>query len=217
MLNAHAPVIDPCIPKNHRAKLIEDLQDRDISFKSPAPPKHAPPRPLSGAAITCGMAAICVVLLSAVAALGHWLGAMALHHSAPLQRYTGVGDVVLYVLLGLTGVALLTTLGSAIIASSTGWRRIVDPAWHDPVSAYYGHYVIPYSDMDEKARSVWVRVVNAHRRMRQSRVVARHLIDSIRVSVILPQHMWEIARRSSRAFLPTCLERRHPQGSRHRG
>lgn len=60
---------------------------------------------------------------------------------------------------------------------------------------YHRRYVCPPRDLDATARQAWQRAIVAAKRIERSDVVREQLIDSVRVTTVLPYHLWEIAER----------------------
>lgn len=58
---------------------------------------------------------------------------------------------------------------------------------------YHRRYVVPSVDMDPEARQVWSRTARAADTITGSEVVKEQHIDSVRVSVVLPSWLWDIA------------------------
>ena len=69
------------------------------------------------------------------------------------------------------------------------WRR------RRAADAYHRRYVVPELDLRGDAVSLWQRTSRAARVIRGSEPVRRGLIDSVRVAVVLPCHLWEVAER----------------------
>jgi hypothetical protein len=61
--------------------------------------------------------------------------------------------------------------------------------------AYHRRYVVPELDLNGDAVLLWQRASRAARVIRRSEPVTRGLIDSVRVAVVLPCHLWEVAER----------------------
>jgi hypothetical protein len=61
--------------------------------------------------------------------------------------------------------------------------------------AYHRRYVVPELDLNGDAVFLWQRTSRAARVIRCSEPVRRGLIDSVRVGVVLPCHLWEVAER----------------------
>jgi serine/threonine protein kinase len=58
---------------------------------------------------------------------------------------------------------------------------------------YHKRYVHPRLDFDRDAESVWTRALAARVRITTSEVFVGQLIDSARISAVLPRYLWEIA------------------------
>jgi hypothetical protein len=65
-------------------------------------------------------------------------------------------------------------------------------------AVYHRRYVCPPQDMDAEARQTWQRTVLAANKTARSDVVRQQLIDSVRVTTVLPYHLWDIAERLAR-------------------
>ena len=63
---------------------------------------------------------------------------------------------------------------------------------------YHRRYVCPPRDLDALARQAWQRAVFAAERIGRADVVRQQLIDSVRVTTVLPYHLWDIAERLAR-------------------
>jgi hypothetical protein len=63
---------------------------------------------------------------------------------------------------------------------------------------YHRRYIVPSADLDPKAMSLWSRVDRAASRIVNSDVVGQQRIDSVRVSTVLPYHIWDIADKLAR-------------------
>jgi hypothetical protein len=63
---------------------------------------------------------------------------------------------------------------------------------------YHRRYVCPPRDLDALARQAWQRAVVTAERIERSDVVRQQLIDSVRVTTVLPYHLWDIAERLAR-------------------
>jgi hypothetical protein len=60
---------------------------------------------------------------------------------------------------------------------------------------YHRRYVCPACDLDATARQTWQRAVVAAQKISRSDVVRLQLIDSVRVTTVLPYHLWDVAAR----------------------
>ena len=69
--------------------------------------------------------------------------------------------------------------------------------WQRRIAAdtYHRRYVVPELDLRGDAVFLWQRTSRAARVIRRSEPVRRGLIDSVRVAVVLPCHLWEVAER----------------------
>lgn len=63
---------------------------------------------------------------------------------------------------------------------------------------YHRRYVCPTQDFDAHATQDWQRAVFAADKISRSDVVRDQLIDSVRVTTVLPYHLWDIAERLAR-------------------
>jgi hypothetical protein len=61
------------------------------------------------------------------------------------------------------------------------------------LTKYHRRYVVPSVDMDPEARQVWSRAARAADTITESEVVKEQRVDSVRVSVVLPDWLWDIA------------------------
>jgi hypothetical protein len=68
----------------------------------------------------------------------------------------------------------------------------------DAPAIYHRRYVCPPRDMDAAARHAWQRTVLAANKTARSDVVRQQLIDSVRVTAVLPYHLWDVAERLAR-------------------
>jgi hypothetical protein len=60
---------------------------------------------------------------------------------------------------------------------------------------FHRRYVCPPCDLDTAAQQTWQRAVVAAEKISRSDVVRQQLIDSVRVTTVLPYHLWDIAKR----------------------
>lgn len=99
--------------------------------------------------------------------------------------------------------AIFAALWTAVRYRRTG-------RWTDRVAAaaraHHRRYVVPGPDLDKEARRLWSRAAGAADLITGSRVVQEGLIDSIRVSAVLPHHLWDIAEKLA---LLSALRREH--------
>lgn len=72
----------------------------------------------------------------------------------------------------------------------------VDAA-HAPVTQHR-RYVLPSTDIDTEHWKLWKRAVDAHNRITGADAVSAGRIDSVQVSEVLPQRLWDIAERLAR-------------------
>jgi hypothetical protein len=63
---------------------------------------------------------------------------------------------------------------------------------------YHRRYVCPSRDLDAPSRQSWQRTVCAANAIVASSVVRQRLIDSVRVTTVLPYRLWEIAEQLAR-------------------
>jgi hypothetical protein len=75
-------------------------------------------------------------------------------------------------------------------------RRKARTASH-PAIVWHGRYVVPVADIDAESWPLWERAAAGHERIKGASVVQRDLIDSVQVTAVLPQRLWEIAERLS--------------------
>lgn len=104
--------------------------------------------------------------------------------------------VVACLVAGLVGGAVFFTL-FALPLSIVAWQR-----WQKDrtrrrrpklLLKYRRRYVVPSTDLDPEARQVWSRAAGAADTITASLVVREQRVDSVRVSVVLPNWLWEIA------------------------
>ncbi len=135
-----------------------------------AGPVPAPRKPESGA----GGCAVFAVLFFFLATLGLLHG----------------GSNGAYAMLALGGLATLSAL-----LVRPGSTEIV--AARVPVS-HHRRYVQPATDIGTGHWKLWKRAVDARNRIVRADVVTTGRIDSVQVSEVLPQRLWEIAERLAR-------------------
>lgn len=70
-------------------------------------------------------------------------------------------------------------------------------AAHAPVTQHR-QYVLPSTDIDAEHWKLWKRAVNAHNRIVGAEAVSAGRIDSVQVTEVLPQRLWDIAERLAR-------------------
>jgi hypothetical protein len=63
---------------------------------------------------------------------------------------------------------------------------------------YHRRYVSPCRDLDAPARQGWQRAIVSAEKISRADVVRQQLIDSVRVTTVLPYHLWDIAERLAR-------------------
>src|SRR5262249_54518403 len=59
---------------------------------------------------------------------------------------------------------------------------------------YHRRYVVPRRDLDAESRAYWARAVAARNQVCQSAVIADQAVDSAQLQLLLPVHLWDIAR-----------------------
>ena len=62
------------------------------------------------------------------------------------------------------------------------------------VRVYHRHYVVPRRDLDAESRGYWARAISARNQVCQSAVIAEQAIDAPQLLMLLPVHLWDIAR-----------------------
>jgi hypothetical protein len=110
------------------------------------------------------------------------------------------------VLLILTAITTAACVRTVFDANDAGWTTLVteldyavltyDPGnWFARHAAayYHRHYIVPDTDMDKEAASVWNEAATAANKVRESEVVRQGIIDSPQVAMALPQQSWDIA------------------------
>jgi hypothetical protein len=88
---------------------------------------------------------------------------------------------------------LLTTIAWALFPRLREHYELDNAA-----ALYHKRYACPPQDMDAEARQAWQRTVLAANKTARSDVVRQQLIDSVRVTTVLPYHLWDIAERLAR-------------------
>ena len=178
-------VIDPLVPGKIAERLAAAYPKHLTGFNAPSPPSKPPqakrylPWWLWG-----GTAAACFTT------------AFLIWHADPHPPYGDVGANSAIPGLIMVGViTLIITIATLTHYHDSGSRarRVAKN-----VRAYHRHYVMPRTDLDREAREVWSRVVLAANKITTSNVVKQQLIDSVRVSVVLPHHLWDIAEKLAR-------------------
>jgi hypothetical protein len=115
-----------------------------------------------------------------LAGLFFTLAALAVAHG-------GGGDYTLFAIGGL----------SAMLALLARPRARDVAAAHAPVTQHR-RYVLPSSDIDAEHWQLWKRAVEARNRIVRADVVSAGQIDSVQVTEVLPQLLWDIADRLAR-------------------
>jgi hypothetical protein len=168
-------VVDPQVPDGARHALWAD-RGRLIPYRQSAPPKPAPPAPVTGRRVLIWGVVALVFLVAAVLA-----GAAG-----------SVGSVAL--LLAVAGVA---TAGAVLsgFACTRVRREWAAEQWQLRHASVYWHgqYIVPGTDLDDEAQQIWARAVAAANEIGGSYVVQAKIVDSVRVAQDLPQRAWEIA------------------------
>jgi len=81
----------------------------------------------------------------------------------------------------------------------TLWRRRQERYELDNAAVvYHRRYVCPSRDLDAGARQSWQRAASATNAIVASSVVRQQLIDSVRVTTVLPYRLWDIAEQLAR-------------------
>ena len=126
-----------------------------------------------------------------------------------MPRGTRAETAAVFLLIANTAWVLCATAASALGAEAAGLTGILTTIGFiaclvtaapgpDAVTADHRRYVAPGEDMDAEARAMWTRAADAASALEQSDVVRLGLVDSIRVTTVLPYHLWEIAERLAR-------------------
>lgn len=79
------------------------------------------------------------------------------------------------------------------IAAWRAWRQDRIRRLPALLLKYHRRYVMPEADLDPEARRVWWRAAGAADTITGSEVVKEQRVDSVRVSAVLPDWLWEIA------------------------
>lgn len=107
-----------------------------------------------------------------------------------LGGWAAGNPVLSYWLIALAGLSVLC--GFAARDDERAVRLANTPITH------HRRYVLPATDIDPVDRPLWDRAVDAANKITGSEVVAKELIDSVQVTTVLPQRLWEIADRLAR-------------------
>jgi hypothetical protein len=96
---------------------------------------------------------------------------------------------------GSVGGAIFLALFALVISAYAGetWHDLKTGRRRALLRKYHRRYVDPGADLDTEASQVWSRTVMAASTIAGSEVVREQLVDSVRVSVVLPDWLWEIA------------------------
>ncbi len=85
------------------------------------------------------------------------------------------------------------------VVTRTLWPRLQERHEMDNTAImYHRRYVRPSRDLDSGARQCWQRAVWAAGSIERSAVVRQQLIDSVRVTTVLPYCLWDIAEQLAR-------------------
>lgn len=84
-------------------------------------------------------------------------------------------------------------------------RRRKARAASNPAIVWHGRYVVPGADFDAGSWPLWERATAGQERISTATVVQQDLIDSVQLTALLPQRMWDIAERL--ALLSDARER----------
>lgn len=201
-MDANAIVIDPQVPADIGGQLAKAPVRSLIPFGAPAPAVVPLPgkrrervlTPQGRKAITTAVVTV-VFLIATIAAFAGSVSA-----DAPVAAVLGIVTAVICLN------RFVATAPAVEAAQRSGWRQrppTADPyhlAWDGlhAVTAYHRRYVAPSQDMDAEARAVWTRALDAVGKLSQSQVVRLGLVDSVRVTTVLPYHLWEVAERLAR-------------------
>jgi hypothetical protein len=111
---------------------------------------------------------------------------------------------------GLADLAIYGSIVAWIVFTATiitAGRRLRERRFAADAGYYHRRYVVPETDLDRKAVSLWSRVGRAAGRIRSSEVVEQQRIDSVRLSKVLPYRIWDIAETMAR--LSSLREEHH--------
>lgn len=205
-MDADAIVIDPDVPQDIRQQLAAAPARRLVKFGAPQPEVIPPPPSKPEQVFTsAGRTAVARVVTSSlllVVAVAVWVTCAA-------TSSTGAKEGLFFLGLASTVAWLNRFVGtpSAVAAArANGWKQLPPttnpdhPKWQGlhAVTAYHGRYVLPRYDLDQEARRVWARAVDAASKLERSDMVTHDLIDSVQVATVLPYHLWDIAERLAR-------------------
>jgi hypothetical protein len=99
---------------------------------------------------------------------------------------------------GALAYTMLMFAGTGLLMAMLGRPSVKEiAAAHAPVTQHR-HYVLPSTDIDADHWKLWKRAVDARNRVADAHVVDAGRIDSVQVTEVLPQRLWDIADRLAR-------------------
>jgi len=177
-MDVGAVVIDPAIGDEARQSLARLAADVLVPYRKPVP---SPETPRRSPTTPVGFGVATAGFAAGFAAVGtsfEW----SLNMIAPV-----------------TFCAAMVAMGDHIDR-----RRKARTASH-PAIVWHGRYVVPAVDIDAESWPLWERATAGQERINGATVVRQDLIDSVQVTAVLPQRLWEIAERL--ALLSEARER----------
>jgi hypothetical protein len=177
-MDVGAVVIDPAIGDEAGKSLARVAADVLVPYRRPVPAPEAPTRSVT---TPVGFGIATAGFAAGFAAMGttfQW----SLNMIAPV-----------------TFCAAMVALGD-----HADRRRKARTARH-PAIVWHRRYVVPAADIDAESWPLWERATAGEDRIKGAAVVRRDLIDSVQVTAVLPQRLWEIAERL--ALLSEARER----------
>jgi hypothetical protein len=186
-----AIVIDPQVPADDRRLLAGRPASVLIRYSEPTPaltPYQEPAKPDQGSAKGCAFTAVPFFVGAFIA----WLAGSSVSEYILL----GIGAAVL-VLSAFVAWDDHDSATAKQVKAQQAPRQLTAAAQH-AVVAYHRRYALPATDFDTEAGQVWARAIAAANRIARSEVVRQQLIDSVQVTAVLPEWLWNVAERLAR-------------------
>jgi hypothetical protein len=79
------------------------------------------------------------------------------------------------------------------IPARRAWRELRAGRRPSLPRTYHRRYVVPAVDLDQEARQMWSRAARAADAITRSAVVEDQSVDSVRLSAVVPEWLWDIA------------------------
>jgi len=99
---------------------------------------------------------------------------------------------------GALAYTMLMFAGSGLLMALLGRPSAQEVAAAQAPVTQHRHYVLPGTDIDAEHWKLWERAVDARNRIACADVVSAGRIDSVQVTEVLPQRLWDIAERLAR-------------------